>query len=457
MAHQVDESNDGSAVAVAPVRAATRLARWRWRALLGVLCIAYLGIWGASGAFPIGTTDLEAFFLPSARLILTGHLAQAYTVRYAGYYPNANGPFSLLPLTLASAVAQHFGVLDMPNPRRAIVMAIFAVFPLLVSYEAVRAVDRLRGVALRGFPRLGAYATFALTPQLWHSMLFYGHIEQPLELWLALLGIRLLTERRALWAGICLGLMLLTRSSSLVLLLPLLVVLLCRGRWRDAVHVGGVAAAVVVLGVLPFWLGDRADTVYSLVTFRDQLPVGGGSVWGLALGTSLAPFAQSYDSWVVIGAVTLIALVAALRWRTLDIGSRELYALLTVTSLCFPLLIKTMWPYYFLEPYIFVALWWLACLPVARGWARRRWLWWAGAALPVAVFGLSLLGAIGAGAIETYAFIHAWSADMSLGMVLLMAIVATFGLVRVPRAERETPAGSDPVTLETGYTVGAGG
>jgi hypothetical protein len=419
-------------VHIAAERAHPRWHLWhrvRWRLLLAVLCVLYIVAWGISGSFPIGTTDLEAFFFPSARLMLAGHPLQAYAIRYAGNYPNANGPLSLLPLTFAAAIAQRLGVLDDPNPRRAIVMVIFAIFPLLVSYEAMRAIDRVRGVALRGVPRLMGYAFFLLTPQLWHSMLFYGHIEQPLEIWLALLGIRLLVERHAGWAGLCMGLMLLTRSSALVLLIPLLVVLLCRRHWHRAVALGGVAALVSALGILPFWLGDRSDTVYSLVTFRTQLPLGGGSLWGLALDTPLQSFALAHDSLVVIATSALIALVAGLSCRSLDVDSRALYALLAVTSFCFPLLIKTMWPYYFIEPYVFVTLWWLSLLPLEQGWSWRRWRWLLGLVLPVGIVCIGVLGEAAAGQIETDAYLRAWSLAMSAAMLAVMGVVAGFGLV----------------------------
>jgi hypothetical protein len=253
------------------------------------------------------------------------------------------------------------------------------------------------------------------------------------------------------------GLMLLTRSSSLVVLVPLVVVLLCRRRWRMAVTLGGVAALVTAAGVLPFWLGDRIDTVYSLLSFRSQLPVGGGSLWGVTLDTPLDAFALIHDSQVVAGAAFLVALAAGLARRTLDVNSRELYALLAVTSFCFPLLIKTMWPYYFIEPYVFVSLWWLASFPGVRRWARQRWLWLAGLALPVAIVGIGLLGAIGAGQVESVAFIHEWSLAMSLAMLLVMGIMTAFGLIWTHPLARRAPAPPDPDALALGYNGSAGG
>jgi hypothetical protein len=425
-----------------------RLRPWRKPAIVALIAL-YLAGWGFSASFPITTTDLDAFFLPSAVIMLGGHPWSAYVVRYAVSYPNANGPFSLLPLTAVSWLVQRLGWLNDPTPRRVVIMVFFAIFSLLLSYEGVRAVDRLRGMVLRGPARLLLYAVFALTPQLWHSVLFYGHIEQPIEIWLLLLGTRLLVERRAGWAGLCMGLMLLTRTSSLVFFLPLLVVLVCRRHWLMAAQVAVVGSVVPVLGVLPFWLGDRADTLYSLVTFRSELGVGGGNVWGLAIGTPLEAFAQAHDSLVVLGASVLIALVASLARPSLDIDSQALFALLAVTSFCFPLLIKTMWPYYFLEPYVLISVWWLAGLP--RVGLRPRLLWLIGLVLPVGVLGIAQAGELGAGLVNTLTFVHAWSLAMTVSMLLVMALLTAFGLIwTAPRRGWSVVSGE---ALQPGYNL----
>src|SRR5260221_14463326 len=95
------------------------------------------------GLIPINATVLDAFFLPSARIGLEGHPLLDYSLRYAEVYPNANGPLSLLPLTAVAALAQHLGWLDNPPLRRMLVQAVFAVFPLLLVWEALHAIERL--------------------------------------------------------------------------------------------------------------------------------------------------------------------------------------------------------------------------------------------------------------------------------------------------------------------------
>src|SRR5262249_41655423 len=131
----------------------------------------------------------------------------------------------------------------------------------------------------------------------------------------------------------------------------------------------------LIVALLPFWLVDRDDLVFSLITFRAQLIVAGGNVWGALFGTPLEPaalgIAQHYDSLVGLGvALGLCAIVLTCR-PDLDRGSRDVYGLLVLTTLCFALFIKTLWPYYFLEPYTFAAIWWLGGSNAAS--SRRAW------------------------------------------------------------------------------------
>src|SRR5262249_20749416 len=181
-----------------------------------------------SASMPFNDTDFDVFFLPSARIALAGHPLHIYQVRYQLNYPNANGPLSIAPLTVVAWVAQHAGWLDAHEPRRALAAAVFSVFSLLLGREALLAVDRLLGFPPRGIWRLLAYAVFIFSPELWHTVLGYGHIEHPIMMWLVLAGIRALVERHAGRGGALLGLALLARSTTLLYLLPLVLVLLAR-------------------------------------------------------------------------------------------------------------------------------------------------------------------------------------------------------------------------------------
>jgi ubiquinone/menaquinone biosynthesis C-methylase UbiE len=405
---------------------------------IAALIVLYLGIWTLIAHGNINPTDFDVFFLPSARVALAGHPLHIYQIRYQGDYPNANGPLSMVPLTLLAGLAQRLGWLDDPVLRRELVMTAFAIVPLLLGREAVLAADRLLGAPLRGIKRLLAYALFVLTPELWHSVLFYGHIEQPLMLWLVLAAVRMLVMRRPARAGALLGLALLSRSVALLYLLPLALLLFFRGRRRESVILTTAALAVTALGLLPFLLADRQDVIYSLLTFRGLLIVGGGGVWGLLVGTPLEPIAQRFDSTAVIAASLALTALTLLARRDLRVDSRGVYALLAISGLCFPLFMKTLWPYYYLDTYIFVALWWLtAAKPASETVPWLRWL--AGLALPVAVVAVAVLAEIGVTQSGYGIWSPGWSALMSGLMLALLAVVGV-GLWRRPRHPRADAA-----------------
>lgn len=367
--------------------------RW-WVALLATL---YTTLWGGTALLPIVPTDFDAFFLPSAQVALAGHPLLIYSVRYLGGYPNANGPLSILPLTLVAAVAQYLGWLSNVYLRRMLVMAAFSLFALLMSREALLAVERFVARPLTSRQRLLVLAVFALSPELWHAVLLYGHIELPILLALVLAAVRLLARRRVLIAGVLLGLALLTRSMTVLYLMPLALLLLRHRHWRDCASLLGIAGIVAGLGFLPFWLADRADALYSLVTFRPSLPVGGGSFWQLFSGTPLFDFGQAHDSLVALALALCLSIIVLCLRPDIDVASREVYALLALCSLCFPLAIKTVWPYYFLDIYVLLGVYWLTGLGRARreqdGSAWRRW--WLGSLFPLATIAVALLGEYG--------------------------------------------------------------
>ncbi len=367
-------------------RAAIYAPSDRWRRLqpwgIALLVALYCGLWNLAARLPLNRTDLDAFFVPASRIALSGRPFDVYSLRYLGDYPNANGPISLIPLTFASAIAAWQGMLNDMELRRVVVMTIFAPFVLLMAREAVAAVDQLRDKRLTGFWRFAAYALFALSPEVWHSMLFYGHIEQPIMLWLALWGIRQLTARRPARAGLLLGLALLTRSSALMLVLPLVALLARDRQWRALARFGVAVAGTVGAIMLPFLLADRSHVIYSLVTFRGQLPVGGGSFWGLTLDTPLESFGQRYDGLTVLLVSLLLTGIVLLRRRDLTLASPALYLLLALSSFCFALFIKTLWPYYFLEPFTFLTIWWLGAMPSPAERFRVWYRWGLAIILP---------------------------------------------------------------------------
>jgi hypothetical protein len=374
--------------------------------------------------------DLDNFFLPAVRIALGGHPLLVYTVRYWSIIANDNGPLGLVILTPVVAVGSWLGWMDDVGLRRLLILGVFSIFSLLMAREAVAAIDRLRGDSLEGRSRVLAYGVFAASPTLWMSVLGYGHIEQPMALWLVLLGVRSLSSDRSAVAGISFGLAVLTRSLAALSLIPLGLLLLARGRWRALAWLAGSAALTVALGVLPFLLADPSDTIYSLVTHRGLLPVGGGSPWQLLVGTPYLWVPQHWDVLFVLGLSVLLSLMVIVARRDLEPSSRDIYGLLALTALTLPLLAKSVWPYYFLDAYVFGAVWWLGQAR-ALAWGRRL----IGAAIPlIAIIGTLLTEY----EMETTTFRIRLVEGVAMGLVL--AIVSVVLMVQLQRHMEEADA-----------------
>jgi hypothetical protein len=357
------------------------------RAATGALGVVYAVVWAIAGWFWNGPpSDLDNFFLPAVRIALHGHPLMIYTARFQDVIANDNGPLGLVPLTAVAAVASWFAWFGDERLLRALIMGAFSIFSLLMAREAVAATDRLRGVSLRGVPRLLAFAVFALSPTLVNGVLGYGHVEQPMELWLVLLAVRLLAGGQSAIAGISFGLAILTRTLAALPMIPLGLLLLARGRWRALIALVAGAAATIAFGLLPFMLADPSDTIYSLLTHRALMPVGGGSFWQVLVGTPFLWVPQRADVLFVIALGALLGLLVIVARRDLEPASPDIYGLLALTALALPLLAKSVWPYYFLDAYVFGSVWWLG---QAEPLALRRHL--LGVAIPlIAVLGTLL-------------------------------------------------------------------
>jgi hypothetical protein len=313
----------------------------------------YVALWFGVGLLPFQPTDLDVFFWPSARVAVNGHPLLVYTVGGQALYPNANGPVALLPLSALGVLLHGVGWFDATVQRRAIALGMFCLFILLMGREAVAAIERLRGEPLHPTLRLLAYAVLTLSPLAWQSVAGYGHIEQPIEIWLLLLAVRWVGERHAMRAGIAFGASIMTRSSAVLMTVPLGLASL-RGGLRQAAAFIAAAVAAAVAIVLPFLLADPSDVIHSLFTYRGSLKVGAGSVWSLTRGAPLEMIVQHWDI-AVIAAVVLATNFWLARRPGLDEGG--LFAALTLTAGVFALLAKTVWPYYLFEVLVFGTVW----------------------------------------------------------------------------------------------------
>lgn len=373
----------GAATVVA--ERAPRRGGWALRLLLAV---SYVGGWSALSLIHLQPTDLDRFYIPAALVALQGRPFAIYSVSHQSAYPLANGPLSVAPLTLALAVAGWLGWLRSMALTRLVIVAIYSVFSLLLAREAVRVIDRHAHAPLRGARRLLVYEVFLISLQLWQSMLYYGHVEQPLMLWLALVGVRTLSEGKPRRAGALLALALLTRTTALTIIIPVVALLVMRRDWRTLGRFSATLAGVAACVLTPFALADGPDLLYSLVTFHNSEAVNGGNVWTLVSGTALTVIPQRAD-----GAVTLLATLTAaalvIRARPdLRVASRDFFGLLALCSLCHPTFVNILWPYYFLEAFTFCAVWWLSDIgALADAQRRARWLLWAAAPVGVTLLG----------------------------------------------------------------------
>jgi hypothetical protein len=326
----------------------------------------YLALWIALAFLPLSANDLDKVFWPSAKVALGGHPLLVYSVR-VNVYPNANGPVSLIPLTALGLVVRALGWLDAPYPRRAAAFALFSVFVLLMARESLAAVERLRGHRIDGYPRLLAYATFGLAPPVWLSVVGYGHIEQPIEVWFLLIAVRWMDRNWIFRAGIAFGLVVLSRSSAVLLSIPLALATLSRSPAITA-RLFAAVAITCAAGILPFYLADKADVAYSLFTYRGGLPVGPGSIWSLTSDGPLAPLVRHWDIAAVVAAAVATNLWLATRRGGLS--EARLFAAMSLTSASFALLAKTVWPYYFFEVFVLATIWVAGTWRQADGIAR---------------------------------------------------------------------------------------
>jgi hypothetical protein len=320
----------------------------------GLLIGGYLAVWFLAGFLPIVPTDLDLSFWPSAKEAIDGHPLFVYAPSGQLAYPNANGPLSLVPLTAVGALLAAIDWLDTIQLRRAVAFAIFSLFILGMAREGVAAIERLRGSPLDGRPRFLAYGVLALGGPLWQSLVGYGHIEQAMEVWLGLLAVRWLNRGWAVRAGIAFGLMVLARSTAALLCLPLVLSAWRQGPTKAAGWLAATAATGLA-GLMPFLIADPADVVHSLFTYRGSLQIGAGSIWSVTRGGPLEAVGQHFD--IVFVVALALALNLWLASRPGGFTEQRLFAGMALTASCLALLAKTVWPYYFMEAYVFGTVW----------------------------------------------------------------------------------------------------
>jgi hypothetical protein len=442
MSSQADGPADAARAWLAARLATHSGGGWALRLALAAI---YLVGWSLLSQIHLQTTDLERFYIPAALVAQHGRPLFIYSSSHLHDYPLANGPLSVAPLVGALALAGWLGWLRSMALTRLVVVAVYGVFALLLAREAVAVIDRCSPKPLRGPRRLLVYEVFLISLQLWQSMLYYGHVEQPLMLWLALVGVRLVGEGKPRRAGVWLALALLTRTTALTIIIPIALLFIAHADWRGLRRLSVALAAVVVGGLLPFALADGRDLLYSLVTFHNTALSQGGNLWTLASGTALAALPQRTDGVFVLAATLAVATIILRARPDLRANSRDFYLLLALCSLCHPAFINIFWPYYLLEAYTFCAIWWLAGIgALAQAGQRARWWWWG-----LAPLGVTLLGQArqyGLAQLEAAApalTVAAWNLATCLALLALMATLAW----RLLRVRASKPLAAAPAAV----------
>jgi hypothetical protein len=421
---------------------------------LFLVVVAFMGTQTGCG------NDYSGFFMPSARFILAGQPLDMYLVRAQGnpIYPNANGPVSEFAIagTLFIGRAlnlQHAAPLctvndPYPLPEDSIplhiwVIIVFSILVLGIGAEITALMDRWQPQPISGWQRLLVWIAIFFNPPLWDGIIFYGHYEQPLAIYLGLVGVRLFQRDRFALSGVVLALSILSRASSVFIVIPLALVILLDRRWWGAVRFGGALGGVAGLILLPFYLHDKADLIYSLSTFRQFLTIGDGSFWTFIRGTALEAHAQNLDSTVGLILASVFSLILILVGRVRR-GDPGLYAVIAASVICFPLCIKAIWGYYFADPLIWV-LAWLATRPVLR----QRW--WEPTFMIIAFTTIMVMteyrinvaqpGPLAMGATRTLVLVESGTeCVMLLLCVLLLGIGLIFGAPPVPAPATTTEA-----------------
>jgi hypothetical protein len=338
----------------------------RRRAAIAGLAALYVAAWTVvSLALKTRPSDLDLYFWPAAETVVRGHPLLIYSAHLRDAYPNANGPFGLLPLLPMAALANALGWAGNLGARAALAGAGASIVILLLAYQAVRLV----AIEHRGDGRSAMVAcSILLAPALWFGVIDYGHVEQPVELCFAVLAVSCVLRRHSISTGIALGASVLARTIAAFTVIPFALLPLATRRLGPAVVVVLASIATVTVVLAPFVLTDEFALAHSLLGYRGSLPIGGGSFWVVARQTSFAGLGRYGDVYLAVAvACSLVAIILRRRPATVT-SPAGLLGLLTVATACFPLFAKTVFPYYLVEPYVFSALWWLARPGSARNW-----------------------------------------------------------------------------------------
>ncbi|MGE5334573.1 MAG: glycosyltransferase 87 family protein [Nitrososphaerota archaeon] len=342
--------------------------------LIGVTAV----VRGTSAIVVAQDSDLTNFFFKSANYILHGNPWQIYAARGSGLtatYPNFNPPLSIFLMAPLLALAHALHAISYGAQITVVSLPFVLLVPVL-AFITVRVLRRL-------YPEIPetqqflAFALIALSPLTWQSLTPWYHLEQPLMLCLLLTAVVALQARHEGLAGLLAGLALLTRTTALMPMVALGALLLLGREWRGLLRFGIVAALVSVAGMLPFFVFAPRDTIYSLVTWRGSSQIGGNSIWTIfaysgdtsSIRHLLNAIAARLDTYSVLLFILIVTFMAVRR-RGVSAYGPDAWAVIAIACLAVPMLSKTVWPYYYIEPFVVLLIWEFATM-----YNRRSGVW----------------------------------------------------------------------------------
>ncbi|HEV8191747.1 MAG TPA: glycosyltransferase 87 family protein [Ktedonobacterales bacterium] len=345
-----------------------RLPFWAYPAItiVGLFIGIEAIVRGTRALGSICDTDLANFFLKSASYILSGDPWHMYAVRDSCTitYPNYNPPLGMFLMAPFLALERGAGLASNIGAQVTFLSLPFILVVPVLGWIVVKVLRYLYS-EISETQLFLAYALVVLSPLTWQTYGTWYHVEQPIMLCFLFGAVFALRTRREWLAGVFAGLAVLTRTTALMPLVAVGVLLLADLQWRPLLRFGGLAAVVAGAGFAPFFLFAPRDTLYSLVQWRGTAIIGSDSIWTLFAydGTNthsirylLDAVARRVDGYAVLLVIVVVALAAARRLH-ISAYSRDAWAVVAIAMLAVPLLSKTVWPYYYLEPFLALLIW----------------------------------------------------------------------------------------------------
>jgi hypothetical protein len=221
----------------------------------------------------------------------------------------------------------------------------------------------------------GLLAFLAFLPAASSAIVQLYHPQDIVSLGLALGGLALTVRRRWILAGMLFGAAMLTKQFAILLLLPALV---AAGDRRARITLGGWAAFVFGVGILPFLASDPQATLENLSGFSAGGAAAGQTVLTLLGVTGTVASAVARDAPVIFAAA--VCLWAARRGELRHGHPEKLVALALVCAGSRLVFESVVFPYYLLAASVLIFLLDL----VARRSPHRALAWVAAAAFFVA-------------------------------------------------------------------------